>query len=67
VTRQKWSGAHRRLSEQMRARAIGQACHYCSRPMLPGQPLDLDHAPDGRANRAWRTATATGPTVGASP
>jgi hypothetical protein len=47
VTGQKWSGEHRRLSEQMRARALGQLCHFCGLPMLPGQPLDLDHADDG--------------------
>jgi hypothetical protein len=47
VTGQKWSGEHRRLSEQMRARALGQICHFCGLPMLPGQPLDLDHADDG--------------------
>jgi hypothetical protein len=51
VTGPKWSGPHRRLSEQMRARAIGQICHFCGQPMLPGQPLDLDHAPDGRGYR----------------
>jgi hypothetical protein len=51
VTGQKWSGSHRRLSEQMRAHAIGGICHFCALPMLPGQPLDLDHAPDGRGYR----------------
>jgi hypothetical protein len=51
VTGAKWSGQHRRLSEKLRARAIGQLCHFCGLPMLPGQPLDLDHAPDGRSYR----------------
>jgi hypothetical protein len=51
MTGQKWSGQHRRLSEKLRARAIGQLCHFCGLPMLPGQPLDLDHAPDGRGYR----------------
>jgi hypothetical protein len=51
VTGAKWSGPHRRLSEQLRARAIGKVCHFCGWPMLPGQPLDLDHAPDGRRYR----------------
>jgi hypothetical protein len=35
----------------MRVRALGQVCHFCGLPMLPGQPLDLDHAPDGRRYR----------------
>jgi hypothetical protein len=35
----------------MRADAVGRICHFCGRPMLPGQPLDLDHAPDGRGYR----------------
>jgi hypothetical protein len=51
VTGAKWSGGHRRLSEQMRVRALGQICHFCGLPMLHGQPLDLDHAPDGRSYR----------------
>ena len=51
MTGAKWSGEHRRLSEQMRARAFGQICHFCRLPMLPGQPLDLDHAPDGLTYR----------------
>jgi hypothetical protein len=51
MTGAKWSGQHRRLSEKLRARAIGQFCHFCGRPMLPGQALDLDHAPDGRRYR----------------
>jgi hypothetical protein len=51
VTGAKWSGPHRRLSEQLRARAIGKVCHFCQMPMLPGQPLDLDHAPDGHTYR----------------
>jgi hypothetical protein len=51
MTGQKWSGGHRRLSEQMRAHALGRICHFCGQPMLPGQPLDLDHAPDGLTYR----------------
>lgn len=51
MTGAKWSGPHRRLSEQMRAQAIGTPCCLCGRLMLPGQPLDLDHAPDGRSYR----------------
>jgi hypothetical protein len=35
----------------MRANAVGRICHFCGRQMLPGQPLDLDHAPDGRGYR----------------
>jgi hypothetical protein len=51
VTGAKWSGEHRRLSEKLRSRAVGETCHFCLLPMLPGQPLDLDHAPDGRGYR----------------
>jgi hypothetical protein len=47
----KWSGSHRRLSEKLRARAIGQVCHFCGRAIRSGEPTDLDHAPDGRTYR----------------
>jgi hypothetical protein len=51
VTGAKWSGPHRRLAEKLKPDAIGKPCHLCGRPMLPGQPLDLDHAPDGLSYR----------------
>jgi hypothetical protein len=47
VTGAKWSGSHRRLAEKLKPHALGKPCHFCGRPMLPGQALDLDHAPDG--------------------
>jgi hypothetical protein len=31
----------------LKPEAIGKRCHFCGLPMLPGQLLDLDHAPDG--------------------
>jgi hypothetical protein len=67
VTGQKWSGEHRRLSEKLRARAIGQLCHFCGLPMLPGQPLDLDHAPDGRGYRGVAHRYCNRADGGASP
>jgi hypothetical protein len=51
MTGQKWSGPHRRLAEKLKPHALGRPCHFCGLPMLPGQPLDLDHAPDGRSYR----------------
>jgi hypothetical protein len=51
MTGAKWSGPHRRLAEKLKPEAIGKPCHFCQLPMLPGQPLDLDHAPDGLTYR----------------
>jgi hypothetical protein len=44
VTAAKYRGRHRRLSELLRSQAYGQPCCRCNQPMLPGQPLDLDHS-----------------------
>jgi hypothetical protein len=46
MTKAKYSGPHRRLSELLRAGAHGLPCVRCGEPMLPGQPLDLDHDDD---------------------
>jgi hypothetical protein len=51
MTGAKWPGPHRRLAEKLKPHALGRPCHFCGLPMLPGQPLDLDHAPDGRSYR----------------
>jgi hypothetical protein len=50
----------RASSPENRATAVGENCHRCGKPMLAGQPLDLDHRDDGdgwawshsRCNRA---------------
>jgi hypothetical protein len=34
---------HRAARAQLLPHAYGNPCPYCLEPMLPGQPLDLDH------------------------
>jgi hypothetical protein len=46
MTGAKYRGAHRRLSERMRALALGSPCVRCGQPLLPGQSFDLDHDDD---------------------
>ena len=41
--RSKWSGPHRRTAERWRPYAVGKPCNRCGKPMLPGEPVDLDH------------------------
>ncbi len=35
---------HQKLRAQLIPHAYGKPCHFCKKAMLPGQPLDLDHA-----------------------
>jgi hypothetical protein len=51
VTKPAYQGAHRAIRRAVLPYAYGQLCHLCGQPMLPGQPLDLDHRPDGRGYR----------------
>jgi hypothetical protein len=51
VTKPAYRGAHRAIRRAVLPYAYGQLCHFCGRPMLPGQALDLDHRPDGRGYR----------------
>jgi hypothetical protein len=51
VTKPAYQGAHRAVRRAVLPHAYGQLCHFCGRPMLPGQALDLDHRPDGRGYR----------------
>jgi hypothetical protein len=46
-----YSGPHQAIRRALLPDAYGRACHFCGRPMLPGQLLDLDHAPDGSGYR----------------
>jgi hypothetical protein len=41
-----YGAEHRRLSEELRAQAIGSTCHFCGEPMRAGQRLALDHTLD---------------------
>src|SRR4051794_29556780 len=50
MTKPKYAGQHRRLSELLRSQAYGRPCVRCGLPMLPGQPLDLDHDDDNPAH-----------------
>lgn len=43
--------AHQKLRAQLLPHAYGKLCHFCKQPMLPGQPLDLDHTADRRSYR----------------
>ncbi len=49
MTKPKYAGKHRRLSELLRSQAYGRPCVRCGLPMLPGQKLDLDHDDDNAA------------------
>jgi hypothetical protein len=51
VTKPAYQGAHQAIRRAVLPYAYGQLCHLCGQPMLPGQPLDLDHRPDGRGYR----------------
>ena len=42
---------HQKLRQQMLPHAWGTLCHFCGLPMIPGQPLDLDHTDDRRSYR----------------
>lgn len=42
---------HQRLRAQLLPTAYGRPCHFCGKPMLPGQPLDLDHTADRQSYR----------------
>lgn len=48
---------HQRLRAQLLPDAYGKACHFCGHPMLPGQPLDLDHSPDRQSYRGMAHAS----------
>jgi hypothetical protein len=58
MTKAKYRGQHRRLSELLRSQAYGRPCVRCGKPMLPGQPLDLDHD-DENPNRYRGVAHAS--------
>lgn len=42
---------HQKLRQQMLPYAYGTPCHFCGKPMLPGQTLDLDHTDDRTSYR----------------
>ena len=48
---ERYGWVHRQLRQEMIGDAWGRLCHFCKEPMLPGQPLDLDHHDDGKAYR----------------
>jgi hypothetical protein len=41
-----YSGPHQAIRRALLPDAYGRPCPRCGRPMLPGQPLDLDHTDD---------------------
>jgi hypothetical protein len=56
VTKLAYQGAHQAIRRALLPYAYGQPCHLCGQLMLPGQPLDLDHRPDGRGYRGMAHA-----------
>lgn len=48
---------HQQLRKQLLPSAYGKTCHFCGKPMLPGQPLDLDHTDDGSSYRGMAHAS----------
>ena len=53
----RYPGKHQATRRALLADAYGRPCVLCGRPMLPGQDLDLDHAPDGSGYRGMAHAT----------
>jgi hypothetical protein len=47
MTKPAYRGAHQAIRKALMPYSIGRPCHFCGKPMLPGQVLDLDHRPDG--------------------
>jgi hypothetical protein len=47
VTGGRYRGQHQAIRAARLPYAYGSGCVRCGRPMLPGQPLDLDHTDDG--------------------
>lgn len=52
-----YGAEHQRVRKALLAEAIGQPCHHCGLPMLPGQALDLDHTADRTAYRGFAHAS----------
>ena len=48
---------HKQLRAQLLPYAYGRLCHFCHRPMMPGQPLDLDHTDDRSSYRGIAHST----------
>ena len=49
----RYGGEHQALRRAGLPLAYGKLCVRCGRPMLPGQPIDLDHRDDGVGYRGW--------------
>ena len=43
TTQRGYGSTHQHTRKQLLATAIGYICPLCGKPMLAGQPLDLDH------------------------
>jgi hypothetical protein len=52
----RYGGRHRSTRRVLLADAHGRPCCLCGEQMLPGQDLDLDHAPDGSGYRGMAHA-----------
>ena len=55
-----YGGQHQATRKAWLPYAAGSACARCGRPILPGQPVDLDHADDRVTYLGWSTAGAIG-------
>jgi hypothetical protein len=56
MSRPPYRGRHEATRKVLLADAYGCLCVLCGEPMLPGQALDLDHAPDGSGYRGMAHA-----------
>ncbi|MGH8835719.1 MAG: hypothetical protein ACRDWG_12120 [Actinomycetes bacterium] len=49
----RYGGEHQALRRAALPYAAGSACARCGRPILPGQPVDLDHTDDRAGYLGW--------------
>ena len=56
MTKPAYRGPHQAIRRALLPHALGALCHFCGRPMLAGQALDLDHRPGGRGYRGMAHA-----------
>jgi len=48
-----YGGPHQAIRKALLPYAVGSACARCSRAILPGQQVDLDHNDDRVGYRGW--------------
>jgi hypothetical protein len=53
VTGGRYGGSHQAVRRALLPYAVGAECARCGRPILSGEPVDLDHADDGAGYRGF--------------